>query len=102
MEIKAFKLVSGDDVVSKFKKIKEGYLLIDPRKILLMPSSQGLGYMYVVLSLCDIEKNEFTIKDEHILFESDVEDNMKQKYLDEISVDNNDSDLTIPSSDNVV
>lgn len=98
MDIKAFKLVSGEDVVSQYEDQGDTYLLVEPRKILLMPSSAGLGYMYVTLSLCNPDVSSIPVSKSHVIFSTDVEPQMKKKYEQEIS-GYEDCDIVVPKSD---
>ena len=98
--IKAFKLVSGEDIVSQFVKTDDGYTLIEPRRILLMPAPEGFGFIYVSLSLCDPTMTEISIKNEHIIFESEVEDGMKDKYVKEVSGSvEEDTNIIVPNNE---
>lgn len=77
--IKIIKLISGEEIVSEVEK-KEGlFILNKPHRLFL--SQEGLASM----PMCPFAKDsKFEIKSEHVLFESEPEDEIRDSYANQV------------------
>lgn len=77
--IKIVKLISGEEVVSEVERNGDLVVLNKPHRLFL--SQEGLASM----PLCPFAKDtKFEIKAEHVLFEAEPENEIKESYAAQI------------------
>lgn len=83
--IKAFKLVTGDEVVAKITDNGDKYLFDKPLRIILVPSGDSVGMMLMNL-LPYAADDTIEVSKQHIVFGPiEVEESMKNEYSKQTS-----------------
>ena len=80
-DYKLIRLTSGEEILVEIKSRNETLTVVkDP--VLLIPDPGAAGRITFVPYLSYCEMDELTIKEDHIMFICEPEENLQQKYKD--------------------
>ena len=82
MELKMFKLITGD-VVMADTEIKDGvYLAKKPVQLIMSPTEGGVGLMPYDAIFTQKEQDEISFKEEHVMYEMPIADVFEKSYIE--------------------
>ena len=83
MNVKIFKIINGDDILSQFEEKDDNILLTNPVKLMPMPTQAG-GMGFGMLPWCMYsDVKEFEIKASHVIVATDAPKDFYNKYNEE-------------------
>jgi hypothetical protein len=81
MDTKAFKLVTGEELIGKVKNFDGGTLTIeDPRILMVQPGPQGVSVAFAPLLISAREQTVAMLKESAVVAESKLDDEMLKEY----------------------
>lgn len=84
MNVKCFKLVTGEDIMAEFEEFSDRFIWKNPVQISMMPSRSSttptFGFMPFPVYSGQNSKTVLTISKDHIIFDSEADEQFLQQY----------------------
>lgn len=84
MNVKCFRLTTGEDIMAEYEQHDDHIVLTNPVQISMIPSRTGsnstFGFMPFPIYVGQNSKTVLNIKNEHIMFSSEADEQFMQQY----------------------